>query len=148
MLYVNGAPVANGTVTANPSGALTVWIGADGVLSNGYFDGSIDEVSIFNRFATWSIAEVMYDQYAAAGRRSPTRSLTATITQIPTKTLSPSKTLTPSKTMTPLTNGDYPYPAPRSTPSVTRTSTPSKTATSSPSKTRTETPRSIYYPYP
>jgi len=148
VLYVNGLPEVSGMLTSNPSGALAVWIGADGTTSSGYFDGAIDEVSIFNRFATWDIAEVMYDQYAAAGQRSPTRSRTATITRTPTKTLTPSITPTPSKSPTPLTNGSYPYPAPKFTPSITHTSTPSKTHTPLPSKTRTETPQSHYYPYP
>ena len=148
VLYVNGAPAVTGTVVAVPSGALTVWIGADGTLNNGYFDGDIDEISVFNRFATWDIAEVMYDQYAAAGQRSPTRSRTGTTTTTPSKTLTPSKSPTASKSATPLMNGSYPYPAPKFTPSITRTTTPLKTSTPLPSKTRTETPRSNYYPYP
>jgi hypothetical protein len=148
VLYVNGAPAVSGTVAAVPSGALTVWVGADGTLNNGYFDGAIDEISVINRFATWDIAEVMYDQYAATGQRSPTRSRTPSSTTTPSKTLTPSKTPTASKSVTPLLNGSYPYPAPKFTASITRTSTPPKTATPSPSKSRTATPLSVIYPVP
>ena len=150
VLYVNGAPVANGVATANPNGALTVWIGADGTgtIINSYFDGSIDEVSIFNRFATWEIAEVMYDQYAAAGRRSPTRSYTATATRTSTKTSTPSRTGTQTVAPSPIPCGAYPYPAPICPPSITLTSTRSKTMTAVPSTTRSVTPRPVYYPYP
>ncbi|MCX6016509.1 MAG: LamG domain-containing protein, partial [Chloroflexales bacterium] len=150
VLYVNGAPVANGVAIANPNGALTVWIGADGTgtIINSYFDGSIDEVSIFNRFATWEIAEVMYDQYAAAGRRSPTRSYTATATRTSTKTSTPSRTGTQTVAPSPIPCGAYPYPAPICPPSITLTSTRSKTKTAVPSTTRSVTPRPVYYPYP
>ena len=147
VLYVNGAPVVNGVVTEIPKGTLTVWIGADGMLNSGYFDGAIDEVSVFNRFATWNIAEVMYDQYAAAGRRSPTRSNTATRTFTPTITLTPSRTPTASKSPTTIVSGAYPYPAPMFTASITRTITATKSSTATP-QTRTATPLAGYYPYP
>jgi hypothetical protein len=141
VLYLNGAPVASGQMDVMPSGLINVWFGADGTINNNYFDGSIDEVSIFNQFATWNIAEVMYDQYAAAGQRSPTRSRT------PTSTSTPSKTKTETKSPSPVPNGAYPYPAPRFTPSKTWTSTP-RTLTATASTTRSTTPRPVYYPYP
>ncbi len=153
-LYINGAPADNAVFTVIPTGNMNVWMGMDGVSSIASFIGRLDEVAFFRTAITWNMAETIYDQYAAADRRSPTRSRTPSPTLTPSRTrtftLTRTVTRTPSITLTAtdIQAGQYPYPMPLGTSTRTRTNVPTATITRSITPSRSATSLPISYPYP
>ena len=153
-LYLNGAPVATATFAGIPSGQMTIWMGMDGFSTSAPYIGRIDEVAIYRTAMTWEMAEIAYDQYTFADRRSPTRSRTPSFTRTPSLTRTPSMTRTPSRTPsitlspTEVTMGGYPYPMPLGTATRTMTLTPSMTRTRTVTPSISATARPFPYPYP
>jgi hypothetical protein len=96
-LYVNGVQVSSRAqtgpiaVSANP-----LQIGGDSVYGQ-YFQGSIDEVRVYNR--ALSAAEIQVDRNTPITTSTPTPTPTSTPTATPTPTASP--TATPTSTPTP-----------------------------------------------
>lgn len=70
-LYLNGILVSSAAATTNVSHLTTLWIGKDYESSDRFFQGNIDDVSIFNR--ALSAAEVF--EIYSKGESSPLRPL-------------------------------------------------------------------------
>jgi chitodextrinase len=72
-LYVNGTQVASKTFTGNVGDSNTWWIGAYGSTPSGFFDGSVDEVRIYNRaLAAGDVAADMTRSVGTPDTQAPT----------------------------------------------------------------------------
>ncbi len=139
-LYVDGALAASGAVehpiynSAAPFMIGAYAAGFGGWPTEGFFNGTIDEVSIYNRALTASEIQSIFNA-GSDGKCKPVAAVTptptATITTTTTATATPMPTATTTATAT---TTPTPTPSPTSTP--TQTTTP----TASPAQTPTFTP--------
>ena len=145
--YVNGLAVASTTIsgaTNSTTGMLA--FGRAGGYSNYYYNGSVDEVAIYNTALSVSQIQNHFALAISTGTTAtPTPSDTATMT--PTATDAPAATPTatdaPAATPTaPDTPTATPTPSdtPTATPTVTNTPTATPTVTNTPTVTPTATP--------
>lgn len=143
-IYVNGALVASGTVE-HPiyDGVAPFMIGAysagfGGWPTEAFFNGAIDEVSIYNRALTASEIQSIFNagsdgkcKLLATVTATPAPTTTTTATLAPTMTAT--TTPTPSPTLTPV-----PTQTPTFTPAVTATLVATQTPSPTPANQQTE----------
>ena len=91
-IYVNSLRVAIDPTTAFLTGSAPAFVGSNVSKNGAFYDGEIDELSIYNAELTYDDVEFLYLKYI----NDPTRiSPTRTLTPSSTRTLSPTITNTP-----------------------------------------------------
>jgi hypothetical protein len=90
-IYVNSLRVATDTITQFLTGSATTVVGSNVPKNGAFYEGELDELSIYNTELTYNDVEFLYLKYISDPLRvSPTRTMTLS----PTRTSSPTATTT------------------------------------------------------